>query len=204
MESVYQSKKSYLGTCKPPMWKINWMQLTSRPEIPTLSIYLGSYNDPLSRHRNQFDRDFISDNRFLALLLMEFSTLRPRQNEQYFADDIFKRIFFNENVWNSIKTPLKFVPKGPIYKIPALVQIMTWRRSGNKPLSEPMTIILHICFNELRGHKGYILGLDYDWQKADAWFFRKRIWKSYQHSYLQHTVTVIPIVAVNCWYKYQH
>ena len=27
-----------------------------------------------------------------------YITLRPRRNEQHFADDIFKRIFFNENV----------------------------------------------------------------------------------------------------------
>ena len=49
------------------------------------------------------------------------NTLRPRQNEQHFADDIFKRIFFNENVWISIRISLKFVPKGPINNIPALV-----------------------------------------------------------------------------------
>ena len=79
--------------------------------------------------------------------------LRPRRNEQHFADDIFKRIFFNENVffdqnvWISIKISLKFVPKGPINKIPALVHIMAWRRSGDKPLSEPMMVSLptHIC-----------------------------------------------------------
>ena len=65
------------------------------------------------------------------------NTLRPRRNEQHFADDIFKLIFFNENVWISIKISLKFVPKGPINNIPALVQIMAWRRSGDKPLSEP-------------------------------------------------------------------
>ena len=42
---------------------------------------------------------------------------------------------------------LKFVPKGPINKIPALVQIMAWRRPGDKPLSEPMMVRLltHIC-----------------------------------------------------------
>ena len=28
---------------------------------------------------------------------------------------------------------LKFVPKGPINNIPALVQIMAWRRPGEKP-----------------------------------------------------------------------
>ena len=75
------------------------------------------------------------------------NTLRPRRNEQHFADDIFKRIFFNENVWLSIKISLKFVPRGPINNMPALVQIMAWRRSGDKPLSEPMMVSLptHIC-----------------------------------------------------------
>ena len=49
------------------------------------------------------------------------NTLRPRRNEQYFADDIFKGIFFNENVRISIEISLKFVPEGPINNIPALV-----------------------------------------------------------------------------------
>ena len=34
----------------------------------------------------------------------------------------------NENVWIPIKISQKFVPKGPINTIPALVQIMAWRR----------------------------------------------------------------------------
>ena len=37
-------------------------------------------------------------------------------------DNIFKHIFFTENVWILIKISLKFVPKGPI-NILALVQI---------------------------------------------------------------------------------
>ena len=37
---------------------------------------------------------------------------------------------------------LKFVPKGPIKNIPALVKIMACRRSGDKPLSEPMMVSL--------------------------------------------------------------
>ena len=73
--------------------------------------------------------------------VMEFlviNTLRVKQNGHHFADDIFKSIFLNENVEFSIKISLKFVPKDPINNIPALVQIMAWGRSGNKPLSEPM------------------------------------------------------------------
>ena len=75
------------------------------------------------------------------------NTLRPRQNGRHFADDIFKCIFLNENVWISIRISLKFVPRGPIDNIPALVQIMAWRRVGDKPLFEPMMVSLltHIC-----------------------------------------------------------
>ena len=63
------------------------------------------------------------------------------------TDDTFKCIFLNENVILSIQSSLKFVPKGPNNDIPALVQIMAWRRPGDKPLSEPMMVRLltHIC-----------------------------------------------------------
>ena len=37
-----------------------------------------------------------------------------------------------------IKISVKFVPRGPINNKPLLVQIMAWRQSGNKLLSEPM------------------------------------------------------------------
>ena len=71
-----------------------------------------------------------------------FNSLRPRQNGRHFASDIFKCIFLNENVCISIRISLKFVPKGPINNIPALVQIMAWCRSGDKPLSEAMMVNL--------------------------------------------------------------
>ena len=77
----------------------------------------------------------------------KFNTLRPRQHGRHFPDDTFKRIFLNENVWISLKLSLNYVPKGPINNIPALVQIMAWRRPGDKLLSEPMMVRLptHIC-----------------------------------------------------------
>ena len=75
------------------------------------------------------------------------STLRPRQNGRHFADDMFKCIFLNENVWIPIEISLTFVPKGSINNNPALFQIMALRRLGDKPLSEPMMVRLptHIC-----------------------------------------------------------
>ena len=54
------------------------------------------------------------------------------------ADDISKCIFLNENDRIPIQISLKFVSRSPIDIKPALVQIMAWRRIGDKPLSEPI------------------------------------------------------------------
>ena len=60
----------------------------------------------------------------------------------------------NVSYWlgTSLESALIWCHKGPINNIPALVQIMAWCRSGNKPLSEPMLIILlaHICITRLQ------------------------------------------------------
>ena len=64
-----------------------------------------------------------------------------------FQTKFFKCIILNENEFISIDISQKFVPKGPINNIPALVQIMAWHRPGDKPLSEPMMVNLltHVC-----------------------------------------------------------
>ena len=54
------------------------------------------------------------------------------------ADGIFKYIFLNENDRIPIQISLKFVPMSPIDNKAALVQVMAWRRTGDKPLPEPM------------------------------------------------------------------
>ena len=64
--------------------------------------------------------------------------MRPRKDRHRFANHIFKCILLNENAWLLIEISLKFVPDGPINIIAALVQIMAWRRPGDKPLSEQM------------------------------------------------------------------
>ena len=66
------------------------------------------------------------------------NTLRPRHKGRHFPDDNFKCMFLKENLGISFKVSLKFVPAGPINNILALIRIMVWRRSGDKPLSESM------------------------------------------------------------------
>ena len=82
-----------------------------------------------------------------------FSTLRPRQNGRNFANNIFNRIFVNENVRISVEFSLKFIPKGPINNIAALVQIIAWCcLPCDKLLSEPVMVSLltHICVTRLQ------------------------------------------------------
>ena len=62
----------------------------------------------------------------------------PGQNGRHFADDMFKCIFLNENIWISNEISLKYIPRGLIDNMSALVQIMAWHHPGDKPLSEPM------------------------------------------------------------------
>ena len=89
----------------------------------------------------------LSEERPWSKILTVLNTLRPRRNGRHFADDTFKCIFVNENIWISLKISLTFVSEVRINNIPALVQIIAWRRPGDKPLSEPMMVSLltHIC-----------------------------------------------------------
>ena len=93
------------------------------------------------------------------------NTLRPRQNGRHFPDDIFKWISLNENIWISINISLKLVPRGPINNIPTLVQVMAWRRPGDKPLTEPIVVRLltHICVTRPQSVKCNFVNMMRNW-----------------------------------------
>ena len=56
------------------------------------------------------------------------------------ANDTFRCIFSNEDDRIPIQISLKFVLRGPIDNKPALVEVMAWRLTGDKPLPDPMKI----------------------------------------------------------------
>ena len=54
----------------------------------------------------------------------------------------------NEKYFNLIRISPNFVPKDPIDNKSALVQVITLRRTGDKPLPEPIlhnNALTHIC-----------------------------------------------------------
>ena len=54
------------------------------------------------------------------------------------VDDTFNCIFFYKNNKIRIRISLKFVSRSPIDNKPDLVKVTAWRRTGDKPLPEPM------------------------------------------------------------------
>ena len=109
----------------------HWESLIVNSSWPSSTI-----RHPGTRYLGTLFCSFVSMNILLVMFIP--IPLRPRQNVRHFADNIFKCIFLNENGWLLIEISLKFVPKGPVNNIPALDQIMAWRRPGDKVLSEPM------------------------------------------------------------------
>ena len=106
-----------------------------------------SINEPWLFVGSSKQREFPPRLKRTLTVLYRLNSLRPRPNRRHVADSIFKCIFENENEWISPRISLKFIPKVRITNIPALVQIMAWRRPGDKPLSEPVMVSLltHIC-----------------------------------------------------------
>ena len=147
---------------------VQWKQWHSKTVLPENYIYAHIHTYMYYSHSvwARFVRALFCCCYDISSLSLDI--LGPRQNGRHFADDIFKCILLNESFF-LFKIFLKFVPEGPSHTIPALVQIMAWRRPGDKPLSEPMMVNLltHITslgLNELMKHFLFIPALLYELQ----------------------------------------
>ena len=85
----------------------------------------------------------------------------PGQNGWHIADDTFKCIFVNENFCILIRISVK----GPIANKPALVQVMSWRRTGDRPLSEPMLTQFTDAYMRHQGEMSSLTGSMEIWMK---------------------------------------
>ena len=93
---------------------------------------------------------------FICKLLLPSSLthLPLGQNGRHFANNIFKCIFVNEKFYVLIPISLKFASKGSIGNESALVQVMVWRRTGNKPLPKTKLALFTDAFIWHQGAKG--------------------------------------------------
>ena len=142
------SHQDYLTTLKVCiLWFVT-------PNYATSILILSKWPESVGCENFHFHLDEYQLDRYSHYAIITFCPLfhhalthEAETNGRHFPDDIFKCIFLNENVWIAMKISLKFVLKGPINNNPALVQIMAWRRPGDKPLSEPRmeSLLAHIC-----------------------------------------------------------
>ena len=97
----------------------------------------------------------------------------------------------------------KFVPKGPINNNTTLFQIMAWRWTGNKPLSEPMMVMVsdaymrHPALSELKSDLFSSLAMG---------MLPRRLWWNYFHSvtkklrwFIRHLSDALYISYSNLW-----
>ena len=63
--------------------------------------------------------------------------------------------FIERNLQILNQISMKFVPYGPINIQPALVQILAWHQTGDKPLYEPMMVYFiaaYVCYSASMGY----------------------------------------------------
>ena len=107
-------------------------------EIFSLSVANNAFTYEMN-HAGSISYYHISENvrKMISGVLDNFlfqlvNTLSPLFSVRHF------QMHFLEWKWISIKISPKFVLDGPINSIPALIPIMVWCQSGDKPLSESM------------------------------------------------------------------
>ena len=100
----------------------------------------------------QWLRIWLSGNIRFVRVNVDMSARNRHFQTNYWCITILNWIFMDENIWISTEMSLKFVPMGQINNSQSLVQILAWRRSGDKPLSETMMVNLltHICVTRLQ------------------------------------------------------
>ena len=97
---------------------------------------------------------------------LKFNTLKPRQNGRHFADDTFKHILLSENIWVSIKIPLKFVPKGPINNFYVIIAVFKTNALSHLPNYRLPSFLKNICIMRSRwGVNTILVCISY----IDAW-----------------------------------
>ena len=96
-----------------------------------------------------------------VVVIVVINTSPPGQNGRHF--DIFWHIFVNKNVRSWIQISLKFVLNGPIDNKPAMVQVMAWRRTGDKPLPEAMLTRFNDAYMWHKGRWVNIIVIDEMW-----------------------------------------
>ena len=111
-----------------------------------ISIYSDHLDRPFHVHMESHVKGEVWSHRgnidFLYSTSQELSHWGQDKMATIFLDDILKWIFLMKIYEFWLKISLKSVPRGQVNNIPAFVEIMAWCQPGDKPLSEPMKVLI--------------------------------------------------------------
>ena len=96
------------------------------------------------------------DDVILIKLSNNFDTLKPEQNCQYFAVDISKCIFVNQDdiVWTEI--PFKYLPNGPNNNRSSNLKVIAWHRIGDMSMALCWDYYMYSSLSFVQGCSIYI------------------------------------------------
>ena len=137
MPTYHKIMQTWSWLCPRRCWVISGVNIRLKLETKWMkSIWLLIISNTFALIKRYFQ----NGRRDLAktLFTLRFSTRLSIQNGSHFTEDIFTCIFLNEKVWIVIEMLLKFVSKDQIYNKSSPVQVMAWRRIGDRPLPKPM------------------------------------------------------------------
>ena len=149
---------------------------------------------------------------------VKFNTLGLRQSGWHLADNTFKCIFLDENIW--------FVLKSPINNILALVSIMTWCWPGDQPLSEPVLVSLltHICVTHqlwstlpmwnalwcivvIFNAEMWVNIVAISWERLDDLFIQRNIFhlalKQQEYTFARGSFYFVPLLTMTVMFLYE-
>ena len=130
-----------------------WMRLPNinkwRNSISTKRLFM-IFNMWRLEQDGHFETTCFGDKKYYCILIKISSFLPGIGIWPHFVMTLFNKVALMHPISNAFSwmkiykftSSLKFVPKGSIDNIPALVQIEAWHRPGNKPLHEPMMVRL--------------------------------------------------------------
>ena len=123
-----------LGSVSWEVVNISFRKIGEKNTLLKLLPHLSGANELMPTGRLYVERERDMGCTESGTLVHQFNTLRPRQDGRHFADDIFKCIFLMKMLEFRLLFHWSLFPRA-INNIPAMVQLMAWRRPGDKPIS---------------------------------------------------------------------
>ena len=137
-QSSIQNRNVYISVLNGALWDMEQVhsgigELAQFSGCETFRLLHVTGNDMMYCKKNALDDQLLKLHGTLCYSIGYINRVRSRQNGCHFADSILKLIFMHENC--------VLMQNCPFNNNPALVQILAYCQTGEKPIFEPMIVL---------------------------------------------------------------